>query len=79
MHGRPFLTVFSDSDPVTSGAEKYFQKFIPGAQGLDHVTIKNGGHFLQEDQGEALAEAVVRFLKEQVPGRFREFFESRIS
>ena len=64
---KPFLTAFSDSDPVTAGAEKYLQKFIPGAKGMDHVTIKNGGHFLQEDQPEALAEAVVRFLKAQVP------------
>lgn len=64
---KPFLTAFSDSDPVTAGAEKYLQKFIPGAKGMDHVTIKNGGHFLQEDQPEALAEVVVRFLKAQVP------------
>jgi len=64
---KPFLTAFSDSDPVTAGAEKYLQKFIPGAKGMDHVTIKNGGHFLQEDQPEVLAEVVVRFLKAQVP------------
>jgi len=47
----------------TPGADKYFQKAIPGAQGLQHVTIQNGGHFLQEDQGEALAELVVGFLR----------------
>lgn len=64
---KPFLTAFSDSDPVTAGAEKYLQKFIPGAKGMDHVTIKNGGHFLQEDQPEVLAEVVVKFLKAQVP------------
>ena len=46
--------------------DTYFQKFVPGARGLDHVTINNGGHFLQEDQGEALAEVVVRFLQEKV-------------
>ncbi len=59
---KPFLTAFSDSDPVTRGADRYFQKVIPGTQGQDHVTIENGGHFLQEDQGEALAEVVVGFL-----------------
>tara|TARA_R110002110_G_C13470229_1_gene720371 strand:+ start:6774 stop:7688 length:915 start_codon:yes stop_codon:yes gene_type:complete len=63
---KPFLTAFSDSDPVTAGMDTYFQKFVPGARGLDHVTINNGGHFLQEDQGEALAEVVVRFLQEKV-------------
>ncbi|MDO8862759.1 haloalkane dehalogenase [Haliea sp. E1-2-M8] len=63
---KPFLTAFSDSDPVTAGVDTYFQKFIPGARGLDHVTIEKGGHFLQEDQGEALAAVVVRFLQERV-------------
>lgn len=62
---KPFLTAFSDSDPVTQGADRYFQKMIPGAQGQDHVTIEQGGHFLQEDQGEALADVVVQFLKRQ--------------
>ncbi len=59
---KPFLTAFSDSDPVTRGGEKAFQKLIPGAQGQAHTTIKNGGHFLQEDQGEALADVVVDFI-----------------
>lgn len=59
---KPFLTAFSDSDPVTQGADRICQKVIPGAQGQDHVTINQAGHFLQEDQGETLAEVVVRFL-----------------
>lgn len=59
---KPFLTAFGDSDPVTGGAEKYLKEFIPGTEGLDHPTIKNAGHFLQEDQGEVLAEVVVRFV-----------------
>jgi haloalkane dehalogenase len=64
---KPFLTAFSDSDPVTGGAEKFLQKFIPGTQGLEHPTIANAGHFLQEDEGEALAEVVVHFLQERNP------------
>lgn len=59
---KPFLTAFSDKDPVTSGGDKSFQKIIPGAQGQNHVTIKDGGHFLQEDKGEELAEVVVEFI-----------------
>lgn len=59
---KPFLTAFSDSDPVTGGGEKIFQKLVPGTQGQPHTTIKNGGHFLQEDQGEALAEVVIDFI-----------------
>ena len=62
---KPFLTAFSDSDPITGGAEQYLQKFIPGAQGLEHPTIENAGHFLQEDHGAALARVVVRFLRQR--------------
>jgi haloalkane dehalogenase len=46
---KPFLTAFSDQDPVTRGGEKLFQKLIPGCAGQPHTIIKNGGHFLQED------------------------------
>ena len=46
---KPFLTAFSDKDPVTKGGEKIFQKLIPGCKGQAHTIIKNGGHFLQED------------------------------
>ncbi len=59
---KPFLTAFSDSDPITRGGEKYFQKMIPGAQGHDHVTIKGAGHFLQEDKGVELAQVVTNFM-----------------
>ncbi|MEH6551564.1 MAG: haloalkane dehalogenase [Pseudomonadales bacterium] len=60
---KPFLTAFSDSDPVTGGGDKVMQNLIPGTRGQAHTTIVNGGHFLQEDQGEILAEVVVDFIK----------------
>ena len=59
---KPFLTAFSDSDPITKGAEKPFQKLIPGAQGQAHVTLP-GGHFLQEDCPEEIAELIDRFVR----------------
>lgn len=59
---KPFLTAFSDSDPVTAGGDKVMQKLIPGTRGQAHTTIVNAGHFLQEDQGEQLAEVVVKFI-----------------
>lgn len=59
---KPFLTAFSDSDPITKGGDAVMQKLIPGCQGQEHTTIVNGGHFLQEDQGEKLAEAVAAFV-----------------
>jgi haloalkane dehalogenase len=59
---KPFLTAFSDGDPITKGGERFFQQAIPGAKGQRHVTIKDGGHFLQEDKGEELAGVVVDFM-----------------
>jgi len=59
---KPFLTAFSDQDPVTAGADKILQKLIPGCAGQPHTTITGGGHFLQEDRGEELARAVVDFI-----------------
>lgn len=59
---KPFLCAFSDSDPITRAAEPLLRKQIPGAEGQTHVTITEAGHFLQEDNGVELAEAVVQFV-----------------
>lgn len=59
---KPFLTAFSDSDPVTRGADAVLQKLIPGTAGQPHTTITGAGHFLQEDKGEELAQVVVDFI-----------------
>ena len=59
---KPFLTAFSDADPVTRGGDTIFQQGVPGAQGQPHTTITGAGHFLQEDKGEDLARVVVDFL-----------------
>ncbi len=59
---KPFLTAFGDSDPITRGADHMLQKLIPGCAGQPHVTITKGGHFIQEDAGEELAEIVNRFI-----------------
>jgi len=59
---RPFLTAFSDGDPITRGGERVLQQRIPGAQGQPHTTIKGAGHFLQEDKGEEFARVIVDFI-----------------
>jgi haloalkane dehalogenase len=58
----PVLTAFSDSDPITRGADRAIQSRIPGASGQPHTTITGGGHFLQEDKGEDLAQVIVEWL-----------------
>jgi haloalkane dehalogenase len=52
---KPLLTTFSDSDPITSGGEKVFQKRVPGAKDQPHTIINRASHFLQEDAPEQLA------------------------
>jgi haloalkane dehalogenase len=60
---KPFLTAFSDQDPVTGGGDRPLQQRIPGAAGQPHTTTVGGGHFLQEDCGPELARTVVDFIR----------------
>jgi haloalkane dehalogenase len=65
---RPFLTAFSDGDPITRGADLLLREAIPGAAGRDHVTLAGAGHFLQEDRGPELAQVVLAFAAQTTPG-----------
>jgi haloalkane dehalogenase len=58
---KPFVTAFSDGDPVSKGGERIFQERIPGAKGQTHV-ILSGGHFLQEDSPAAIATLIDNLL-----------------
>jgi haloalkane dehalogenase len=58
---KPFLTAFSDRDPVTGGGDRAFQQRVPGAKGQKHVTLK-GGHFLQEDCPEDITLLLTDFI-----------------
>ncbi len=59
---KPFLTAFSDGDPITGGGERIFQRLVPGAKNQQHVTIEGAGHFLQEAKGEELAKVINQFI-----------------
>ncbi|MEM9571541.1 MAG: haloalkane dehalogenase [Pseudomonadota bacterium] len=56
----PVLTAFSDGDAVTRGGE---QRFINRLKNVKNVTIKGGGHFLQDDQPEALSAEIITFMQ----------------
>lgn len=60
---KPFLTLFSDKDPITRGGDIPFKKLIPGAKGQPHQIIKDGGHFLQDDKGEEIATIMVEWMR----------------
>lgn len=59
---KPFLTAFGDKDPIMKGAERVFQKLVPGAKGQPHTIISDAGHFIQEDKGEELAQVTLDFI-----------------
>jgi haloalkane dehalogenase len=57
----PALVCFSDSDPIfPPRAGQRFVDLIPGAEELR--VIEGGAHFLQEDKGEEIAEAINEFV-----------------
>ena len=59
---KPFLTVFSNNDPITKGGEKIIQSRIPGTTGQPHKILE-GKHFLQEDAPDELGEIINNFVR----------------
>ena len=60
---KPALMCFSDSDPITNGADRPFLKLVPGTRNQPHITLR-GSHFIQEEDGETWARAVVKWIGE---------------
>ncbi len=65
---KPFLTLFSNRDPITRGVWRLFQDRVPGARGQPHRKIEGGGHFLQEDCGPEVAQALAAFVRGEKRG-----------
>jgi haloalkane dehalogenase len=59
---KPALVAFSDEDPVFPypRAGQVFCDLVPGAG--EQVKIEGAAHFLQEDRGEQIAQAIVVFM-----------------
>ncbi len=60
---KPFLTLFSNMDPITRGGHKVWQRDVPGAQGQPHAKTVGAGHFLQEDKGVDVARAMLAWMQ----------------
>lgn len=60
---KPFLTLFSNRDPVTRGGFRIWHELVPGAKGQPHSITRGAGHFLQEDKGAEVAQSVVNFIR----------------
>lgn len=59
---KPFMTMFSNRDPITRGGDTVWQETVPGAKDVDHIVIDGAGHFLQEEKGPELADALAGFI-----------------
>jgi haloalkane dehalogenase len=59
---KPFLTLFGKDDPILGRADKPLQAHIPGAKDQPHERFW-GGHFVQEDRGDYLAEKIVAWVR----------------
>jgi haloalkane dehalogenase len=59
---RPFLVAFSDGDPITGPMGPILRAHVPTATAEPEVVVTGAGHFLQEDAGEVLADAVADFM-----------------
>ena len=60
---KPFLCAFADNDPVTKGGETAFLRKVPGCKGLPHTTIKGGGHFVQENAPDQVAQVIIDLVR----------------
>lgn len=68
---KPFMTIFSDLDVVTLGDDSFLRGLIPGCAGQPHAMIKQAGHFVQEDKGEEVIQALLEFLARDTEQRER--------
>jgi haloalkane dehalogenase len=59
---RPVLTLWAPDDIVLGKGQAAFVNRIPGAVGQPHQTFSPAGHFLQDDVGPALADAVTSWM-----------------
>jgi haloalkane dehalogenase len=59
---KPVLTLWAPDDVVLGKGQAAFIERIPGTAGQPHQTFSPAGHFLQDDVGPALADAIIGWI-----------------
>lgn len=59
---KPAFVLYFNRDPITHGARDSFRELVPSAGAQPDIRIEGAGHFLQEEPGEAVAEAIIEFV-----------------
>ena len=59
---KPVLTLWAPDDVVLGKGQPTFIERIPGSTGQPHQTFSPAGHFLQDDVGAELADAVIAWM-----------------
>jgi haloalkane dehalogenase len=60
---KPFVTAYGKRDPVLGWFDAVFQKWVPGAAGQPHREFPEAGHFVQEQEPEALVEVIDELIR----------------
>ncbi len=59
---KPAFVLFSDGDPILGEAHRFFKALLPTARHQPETFIEDAGHFLQEEQGAAVAREIRDFM-----------------
>lgn len=59
---KPLLTLWCPDDPVLGALHHEFIERVPGASGQPHQEFQPGGHFVQDDRGEDIADALIAWM-----------------
>jgi len=60
---KPAIVMFSDGDQILGPHQHYLRRLIPTAMDEPLIVIEDAGHFLQEDQPEAVSEQILAFIR----------------
>jgi haloalkane dehalogenase len=70
-YDNPFLTIWGNNDPDTTGSVEEQQvliNHIPGSAGWDHTRMRDASHYLSDDAGAEIAQRVNEFIAQSNQG-----------